>query len=179
VKGLAFTVAAYRLDRSNVSVTDPQDPTRSILVDAQRMKGVEAGLDGRITKRWTLTGGYAFQDGEITRSISATAQAGATMAQVPRHSLSLWNKYDLTPKVAAAVGVVHRGDLFVATDNLVTLPAATRVDGALFWNATAKWRAQVNVENVLNARYFASANSNNNILPGSPRALKVALTTRF
>lgn len=179
VKGLALTVAAYRLDRGNVAVTDPLDPTRSILVDAQRTTGVEAGIDGRVTRRWTLAGGYAFQDGTITRSISATVQAGARLAQVPRHSLSLWNKVDLTTKVSAGVGVIHRGALYVATDNLVTLPAYTRVDGALFWNATAKWRAQANVENLLNTRYFASAHSNHNILPGSPRALRLALTTRF
>ena len=35
------TAAVYRLDRGNVAVPDPADPTRSILVDAQRTKGVE------------------------------------------------------------------------------------------------------------------------------------------
>ncbi len=42
--GLAFTAALYRLDRSNVVVPDPVDPTRSILVDAQRTKGLELEL---------------------------------------------------------------------------------------------------------------------------------------
>jgi catecholate siderophore receptor len=176
---LALTLATYRLDRGNVAVADPVDPTRSILVDAQRTTGVEAGVDGRLAKRWTIAGGYAFQRGEITRSISATVQAGAILAQVPRHSLSLWNKYDLSQKVAAGVGVIYRGNIFAAADNLVTLPAYTRVDSALFWNATTNLRAQFNVENMFDTKYFASAHNNSNILPGSPRAIKIALTTRF
>lgn len=179
LRALAFSVAAYRLDRGNVAVADPADATRLILVDAQRTKGIEAGVDGRVARWWTIAGGYAFQQGEITRSISATAQAGSVLAQVPRHSLSLWNKYDLPARLGAGVGVIYRGRIFAATDNLVTLPAFTRVDGALFWSATAKLRAQLNIENVLNERYFASAHNNSNILPGSPRAFKVSMTARF
>ena len=179
LKSLAFAVAAYRLDRGNVAIADPLDPTRSILVDAQRTKGVEASVDGRVNERWTLAGGYAFQDGKITRSISATAQAGAVLAQVPRHSFSLWNKYEVTSRIAAGVGFVHRGDVFAASDNLVTLPAFTRVDAALFWTVTGRIRAQVNVENLSDTKYFASAHNNTNILPGSPRAIRVAMTTRF
>jgi catecholate siderophore receptor len=179
VRALALTVATYRLDRGNVAVADPADPTRSILVDAQRTTGVEAGVDGRVTKWWTMAGGYAFQQGEITRSISATVPAGSVLAQVPRHSVSLWNKYDLPANVGAGIGVIYRGEVFAAADNLVTLPAFTRVDSALFWNATAKVRAQVNVENVFNAGYFASAHNNSNILPGAPRAVKLSVSTRF
>ena len=32
---------------------------------------------------------------------------------------------------------------------------------------------------LLDARYYAFAHSNDNITPGSPRSLRVALTTRF
>jgi catecholate siderophore receptor len=178
-RSLALSVAAYRLDRGNVAVTDPGDVTRSILVDAQRTTGIEAAIDGRISKAWSMTGGSAFQHGEITRSISATALAGALLAQVPRHSFSLWNKYDVSARFGAGAGVVYRSGIFTSTDNLVTLPAFTRVDGALFWTATKNVRAQFNVENVFDANYYASANGNNNIQPGSPRAIRFAVTTTF
>ena len=178
-RSVALSIATYRLDRGNVAVADPADPTRSILVDAQRTTGIEAAVDGRLLKAWSVTGGYAFQRGDITRSISATALAGAVLAQLPRHSFSLWNKVDVSDRLGAGVGVIYRGDIFTSTDNLVTLPAFTRVDGALFWNATRNVRAQLNVENVFDAAYFASANGNNNILPGSPRAIRFAVTTTF
>jgi catecholate siderophore receptor len=61
----------------------------------------------------------------------------------------------------------------------VALPSFTRVDGALFVRLTKALAAQVNVENLFNERYFAFANGNNNITPGAPRGVRVALTTKF
>ena len=176
---LALTTAVYQLDRGNVAVPDPVDPTRSILVDAQRTRGLEIGLSGNVTRSWSLIGGYAFQDGEITQSISATAPAGAELAQLPQHSFSLWNKYDITPRWGVGLGVIHRSDMFASTDNLVTLPGYTRFDGGLFLNVTSNLRAQLNVENLFDEDYYLSAHSNTNITPGSPRALRLTLTTRF
>ena len=175
----SLTTALYRLDRGNVVVPDPNDPALSILVDAQRTEGFELGLNGHVTRAWSIAGGYAYQDGVITRSISATAQAGAVLAQLPRNSVSLWNKYDITPRVAAAVGLLYRGDAFAATDNTVVLPGWTRLDVAAYYSPLAKVRLQVNVENLLDREYHATAHSNNNITPGSPRAVRFALTTRF
>jgi catecholate siderophore receptor len=176
---LSFTAAVYRLDRGNVAVTDPTDPTRAILVDAQRTAGLELELNGNLTRAWTIVGGYAWQDGEITRSISSTAQAGAVLAQLPAHAFSLWNKYAFTDRLAGGVGVIHRGDAFTSTDNAVVLPAWTRVDAAVFYQLRPTLRLQVNVENLFDEAYFPNAHSNTNITPGSPRALRIALTTHF
>lgn len=176
---LALTAALYRLDRDNVAVADPNDSTRSILVDAQRTHGFELELNGNVTRAWSVAGGYAYQNGEITRSISAAAQAGAVLAQLPRHSVSFWNKYEITARVAAGLGVLFRGESFTSTDNLVTLPNWTRADAAVYYRLTTKLRAQINVENLLDTRYYVSAHSNTNITPGSPRAVRVALTARF
>jgi len=176
---LAVTSAVYRLSRENVAVPDPTDPARSILVDAQHTQGLEVGFNGSLTRSWIVAGGYAYQDGEITQSISSTALAGAVLAQLPKHSVSLWNKYDLTTRVGAALGIIYRGEVFTSTDNLVRLPGYTRVDAGVFVKLTARVRAQLNVENLSNRRYYAAAHNNVNITPGSPRSVRVALTTRF
>jgi catecholate siderophore receptor len=179
VPAFSFAAAVYRLDRGNVVVPDPNDPALSVLVDAQRTNGLELGLNGNVTSAWSIAGGYALQDGEITQSISPTAQAGASLAQLPKHSISLWNRYDFTPRFAGALGVLYRSDVFTSTDNLVILPSWTRVDAAVFYNLTATIRAQVNVENLFDEDYYMNAHSNTNITPGSPRGVRVALTTRF
>jgi catecholate siderophore receptor len=69
--------------------------------------------------------------------------------------------------------------VFAATDNTVTLPAFTRVDGAMFFVLNARLRAQANFENLLDEHYYLYANGNNNITPGSPRAVRLALITQF
>jgi catecholate siderophore receptor len=176
---LSVTAAVYRLNRTNVVVPDPNDASRSILVDGQRTNGFELGLTGRITRAWSAAGGYAYQDGQITSTLSASARAGAKLAQVPAHTFSLWNRYDVTERWGLGVGIIHNGDMFTSTDNTVLLPSFTRVDGALFVNLTRALAAQVNIENLLDEKYYAFANGNNNITPGSPRAFRVTLITRF
>ena len=177
--GLSFTSAVYRLDRTNVVVPDPTDASRSILVDGARTKGVEVGLSGRLSPVWTAIGGYAYQDGRITNTLSATAKDGAKLAGVPAHTFSLWNRWDVSRRWGAGFGIIHNADMFTSTDNTVMLPAFTRLDAALFVNLTRAVAAQVNMENMFDAGYYAFSHNNNNITPGSPRALRVALTTRF
>jgi catecholate siderophore receptor len=176
---LAFTAAAYQLSRTNVVVPNPNDANRFFLLNAQRTKGIELGIVGNPTRAWMMTGGYAYQNGAITRTISSTAREGAALAHVPPHSFSLWNRYDFTRRIGAGLGVIHTSDMFAATDNSVTLPSFTRLDGALFVRLTSTLRAQVNVENLGDVRYYAFANGNNNITPGAPRAVRLSLSTRF
>lgn len=176
---LALSLAAYRLDRHNVVIADPANPTRSLLVDGQRASGLELGINGRLTRRWSLAGGYAYQDGHLRSTQSATAVAGARLAQLPRHTLSLWQRYDLNPAWGFGAGTIYRDDIYASTDHAVTLPRFVRFDAAIFWRLNAKLRMQVNLENVFNREYYAAAHSNTNITPGSPRALRLSVTSRF
>src|SRR5262249_44895910 len=145
---------------------------------SQQTNGFEIGVAGDVTRAWQIAGGYAHQRASVT-SATASAALGAMVAQVPRHTLSLWNRYQVTPRVGAGVGVLCRSDSFAPTDDTVTLAGYVRADAALFVTLTSKLRVQANVENIFDKRYFINADSNTNISPGSPRALRVALMTRF
>lgn len=176
---LTASAAVYQLDRSNVAIADPLDVTKTILVDGQRSKGVELGISGKITGDWSIMGGYAYQDAKITKTQTATIKAGARLAQVPAHSVSLWNRYNFTPALGAGLGLVYRGAIFPSTDNTVVLPGFTRIDAALYYVINKNLNLQVNVENLLDKNYYASANSNNNITPGSPRGVRLGLNAKF
>jgi catecholate siderophore receptor len=176
---LAATAALYRMDHGNVVIRDANDPTISSLVDGEQTTGLEVELSGDLSRRWTVQGGYAYQYGEITQSQSATVLAGARLAQLPRHSFSLWNRYDATNRVGVGVGVISMSDRFATTDNTVLLPAFARLDGAVFVRVTPRVRMHINLENVLDTKYYAAAHGNNNIAPGSPRAVQISLATTF
>ena len=171
---LALSAAVYRLDRTNTTAPDPVTPSVIVQTGAQRTTGWELGIAGAPTPRWQVAGGYANQSARIVRRTTAAA-AGAQVALVPRNTLSLWNRVQVLKQVGAGIGVVHQDRMFAAIDNTVTLPSFTRIDGAMFVTITSALRAQLNVENLLDTRYFATAHSNNNIMPGSPRTLRVAL----
>jgi len=176
---LTLNAALYRLDRTNVVVPNPADPTRSILVDGQRTEGFELEVVGEITEAWRVMGGYTWADGEITRTQSATVAAGNSLAQLPEHSFTLWNRFDVNAKWGFGLGAIRRGESFAATDNTVTLPGYTRVDGAVYFALNQNVQFQLNAENLLDKEYFPNAHSNNNITPGSPRAAYLGVTLKF
>jgi catecholate siderophore receptor len=177
-QALSASAAIYKLDRSNVVVPGALAGT-SILVDGQTTKGVELELSGQLSSAWSVMGGYAYQDAELTASQSATARAGAKLAMVPKHTLSLWNRYDVNAQLGAGLGLVYRDSLYTSTSNTVALPSFTRIDGAVFYRLNAQYRLQLNVENLFDKKYWASAHNDNNITPGAPRSVKLSLFASF
>ncbi len=177
-RNLSLTSALYRLNRTNTRSTDPNDPTRIIQTGSQRTNGFEIGVSGSVTPKWNITGGYAYQDAFITSS-TTSAVAGRQVGQVPHNNFSVWNKYQFLPKLSAGLGIIRRSDMFAAVDNTVVLPGYTRADAAIFYTFNEHWKLQANLENILNKRYTLNADSNTNISPGSPRALRVSLVARF
>ena len=175
---LSLSLAAYQLDRTNTRSVDPSDATRIIQTGAQRSRGVELSASGNVTSAWEIAAAAARQSAVIVDA-TASSRAGATVPLVPAVSASLWNRVNVTPRIGIAAGVIHQTKIYAAIDNQVTLPAFTRVDGGLFFTLSPAFRAQLNVENVLDERYFSTAHSNSNISPGSPRAVTFSLSTRF
>jgi catecholate siderophore receptor len=175
---VSLTTSVYRLDRTNARSTDPNDPTRIVQTGSQRTNGYELGLVGRVSKGWQIAGGYAYQDAFVTSATTAAA-AGAQVAQVPHHTVSLWNQYQFHPRFGGGLGVIYRDDMFAAIDNTVILPGYTRADAAVYFTLSREVRLQANVENLFDKKYFVNADNNTNISPGFPRALRVGLTTTF
>lgn len=182
---LSLTAAVYKLERQNVAITDPNAPTQTILVDGQETKGLELGVTGKITSQWSMFGGYAYQDGEITKQSGTGTSAilkGAELAQTPEHTFSLWNRYDFNDIWGAAIGVISRSDMYAATPTAsqsTILPGYTRVDAAIYGKFTKSLRLQVNLENLTNKEYVLSAHNNNNIVSGSPLTGRATLIYNF
>ena len=174
----SLSAAVYQLDRSNTSAPDPLDPARTIQTGSQRTKGFELGATGTLTPLWQIAAGYANQDAYIS-SQTSQAPAGAKVPLVPRNTFSLWNRYQVHRRWGVGVGVIYQDDMFAAVDNTVTLPSFTRFDAGVFFTLSRELRAQVNVENVFDEDYFITSHSNNNISPGSPRAVRASMTAGF
>ncbi len=107
VVGRLATIVAMRLrgkhkpsytphvdDGDNVVIINA---AKIVLTGSQRTTGFELGLAGNVTDRWQIAGGYAYQDARITSATTA-APEGARVGQVPRNSISLWNKFQFLPR---------------------------------------------------------------------------------
>ena len=176
---LSLATAIFQLDRTNVIIPVPGDPSRTMLADGARTRGAELSLMGRVTPQWSVMGGYAYMDSELTATSAVTAQKGAAVPQVPRHTASMWNRYDFTPWLGLGLGVVYRSSMYATTDNAVLIPGFTRLDGAMFVRVTKMLRLQANIENLANVDYITSVNNDDNIMPGAPRIYRLTGVFNF
>jgi catecholate siderophore receptor len=175
------SAALYQLDRDNVIVlVDPNNPGAGTeLGGGQRSRGFEISVAGNPLPQLSMVGAYTYQDAEFTRAVSSSVPAGAEIPNAPRHSASLWGRYEITPDLGIALGAIWQGRRFAAQDNLVRLPGYARLDGAIYYRVNDNVDVQLNVENLLDTHYFVYAHSNTNISPGSPISARLAMNVRF
>lgn len=174
---LNINIAAYVLDRTNTRAPGAVAGTVE-LTGRQRSRGIELGLDGQIRPWWQLQAGMAVQSARITTTTSA-APAGRHVPLVPEFQASLWQRFQVAEPVGVGIGILHQSSSFAGISNAVTLPAYTRVDGALFVQVAKGVQAQLNVENIFNTAYFPTAHTDNNISTGTPRSARLTIRTSF
>jgi catecholate siderophore receptor len=168
-RGLFSSLALYRLERGNVAVADPDNVGQSLLIDAQRSQGLEWDIGGNLSKTVQLLAGYAYQDAELTETVSASALKGAQLPLVPEHSAFVWGRWDISQKFGLGMGLNGQSAVYTSTSNAVRLPGFARWDAALYYTQSENLKWQLNIENISDRQYFSSAHNDNNISIGTPR----------
>lgn len=173
---LAITAAAYELLRTNSAAPSALDPGVIVQTGKQRTRGVELTVSGSPARHWDVVGAAVAQSAKIV-SATAAAPAGRTVPLVPNRTFSLWNRFQVSPRLGLGLGVVTQSTMYAAIDNAVTLPGFSRLDAAAFVGPFQHVKLQLNVENALDRRYYATSHGNNNIMPGAPRTVRVSVST--
>ena len=101
---------------------------------------------------------------------------GNRPSNVPKDSASLWSTYALGHGFDFGLGVFAVGARYSANDNLVRLPGYVRTDALLRWRNGAHELA-LNVRNLGGIRWYETAHTTHQIMPGAPRT--VAVTWRW
>jgi catecholate siderophore receptor len=159
--GLSLRTAIFENAESSPTVAGPG---ALVVVDSETT-GYEFELTGTVTENWFLSTGYTYLNGEI---VNVGGPTGQRPRELPKNSFSVWNKFQLTDRFGLGLGLVYQDDSFAEVNNLVTLPAYTRVDAAAYYQLSEKTRLQVNIENLFDTEYFPHAHTNHNISVGSP-----------
>jgi catecholate siderophore receptor len=183
---LQYTAAIYQLNRTNVPLAIGGG--LFAISGSNVIKGFETALTGYVTQDWQTTFGYAYTDARIgsdTNSSTSlnppppTIVKGNVVQLVPFNQFSWWNKYQIDPTWSAALGIIYFSDSYASSDDTVRLPGFVRFDAALYARINENWRAQLNIENIFNTGYWATADGNNNISPGQGRTVRLKATSRF
>ena len=183
---LMFTAAVFDMEKTNAKTTDLTGAT--VNAGDQDVKGVEFGLSGDITPRWSVFGGLSFMNGEVKGS-GIASEVGAQLPYVPKASFNMWSTYRLPIGLTLGGGGNYSsGNYFnqTGTFNFVaggTVANPKYVQNAAavqaltkYWlfNAVASYPLnrhvllQVNATNLGNAKYADRA-YDRHFLPGPTR----------
>lgn len=155
---LSLTSALFQTEKTNSRVSDGLGGI--INAGAQRVRGLELGASGHLTHKWSIFGGYTYQNA-VTTEAGPTSPAlnGLPMVMVPKHNLSLWTSYQMLPQLKLGGGVTASSLSYasVSAASRKWTPGYTRVDLSAAWTINKSMDLQLNVNNVLDRKYYQSA----------------------
>ncbi|WP_082483786.1 TonB-dependent siderophore receptor [Methylobacterium sp. Leaf87] len=177
---LTVSAAAFNITRQNVSATDPNNATFSVITGAQRSEGVEFDIAGEILPGWKIIGGLGYLDAKIARD--TTFAVGNRLVGVPEFSASVWSTYQIPDGpwrgLGVGFGATHVGARFGDLNNSYKVGAYTRLDAALFYDYE-RYRFAINARNLTDARYIEQPFNQFNNQPGSPLTVLATITARM
>ena len=77
------------------------------------------------------------------------------------------------------LGGIYRSEQFTSYTNEVILPDFLRIDAAAYYEVNERVTVQLNIENLFDEDYYASAHGDNNIQPGDPFHARIGVRFGF
>jgi len=177
-KEFSLATAIFELQRNNSKVADPNNAGFYFLSGESRTRGLEFEAKGKISQRLNTNLSYTIQDARVVGQTS-TAQKNNKVALAPNHKFAWLNKFDFTPNIAFSLALIRQSSQFAGSDNSTKINGFKRFDFGFYYKFNKHYRAQLNVENILNEKYILTAHNNNNLMPGSIRAFKLSFNGEF
>lgn len=181
---LSSTIALYQLTKRNRGAQVPIDqaPYYDIVtVGEARSRGLEWDVSGQVTRRLSLIASYAYTDAVVTRD---PTYQGKALANVARHTASLWARYAIDSQWTAGAGVFAQGQRQGDVGNTFQLPGYARVDAMAayrFRMGSSKVALQFNLDNVFNRKYYTGSHQfvQDWIKLGTPRTARLTLRVDY
>lgn len=201
---LALTLAAFRTETKNARATDANGTVS--FIGEKRVQGIEFSFNGNITPEWNVFGGYTYMDSEVVDGgYTATTVSGVTLyapaattgkrfPNTPKHSLTTFTNYKITPAFTVGGGAIYMGKVYggyadtrtisngavVITKELARMvPSYWRFDGNASYSFSDAIQLQVNVQNVLNKRYYDKAYSSHYANQAAGRTAIATLNIKY
>jgi iron complex outermembrane receptor protein len=177
-KGTA-TAALYRITRKNISMKDPDDSNKTILVGQQSSQGIDLAVGITPTAAWEMQGNLSYVEAQYDQYFNGTTSlAGKALTGTPAVVANLWVSYALNPSLKASMGLRHVGERYADATNTISWPAYTTVDLGLSWKPAPNWTVSAQLRNATDEVYAASVGTARVYL-APPRTADVSVNVKF
>jgi catecholate siderophore receptor len=173
---LSLTGAVFRTEKVNARTRNANsDPF--VLAGRQRVDGVELGVSGNITNRWSALAAYSFMHSRIDASANA-AEEGMNLALTPENTFNLWTSFALPGEVMVGGGVQYMDAVFRNTTSTTVVPSYWLVNALASYAVNEKLTLRLNGQNLADVRYVDRVGGGHYI-PGPRRQVLLNLDVRF
>ncbi|HEU4479533.1 MAG TPA: TonB-dependent receptor, partial [Pyrinomonadaceae bacterium] len=119
-----------------------------------RARGIEIEAEVRLSRSWTVTGGYLLVDANVLEFPANTTLEGLRIPQVPKHQATFQARYANPSWVTLGIQGRAGGEQFDDDQNRFSLGRYFTVDAIASRRITSKFDIFVAAENLLNQRYL-------------------------
>ncbi|MHC2335244.1 TonB-dependent receptor [Bradyrhizobium sp. USDA 4454] len=132
---------------------------------AYRIRGIDLGVGGKITDKWSVFGGLVLMQSAVTKSLAPPANTilyssnvGLPLANVAHQSFSMLTKYQLTDMWELGGQAVYRskvyGGTLLAANQSTSIPSYWRFDAFAEAKIDKHWTMKLFVNNIFDKRYY-------------------------
>jgi catecholate siderophore receptor len=132
---------------------------------AYHVRGIDLGVGGKITDKWSIFGGLVLMQSEVTKSLAPSpntalysTNVGRPLANVAHESFSLLTKYQLTDVWELGGQAVYRSKIYggtlLAANQGTSIPGYWRFDTFAEAKINKNWKVKLFVNNIFDKRYY-------------------------
>jgi catecholate siderophore receptor len=132
---------------------------------AYRIRGIDLGVGGKITDKWSVFGGLVLMQSEVTKSLAPSPQpllyptnVGLPLANVAHQSFSMLTKYELNDIWELGGQAVYRSQIYggtlLAANQGTSIPGYWRFDAFAEAKVDKHWTVKLFVNNIFDKRYY-------------------------
>ncbi|WP_191600864.1 TonB-dependent siderophore receptor [Marinomonas algicola] len=169
---LQARISLYQIDDKNAwGVNSSRE---FIATGKRRMQGAEVEVIGQITKDFKVIAGYSYIDTDIIEESSYDV----LISYMPEHMFNLWGSYQVNETVNMGLGLNTLSK--IENDSGADASAYKVVNAMMSYQFTPELSAQLNIDNLLNERYYARVGDSGQFnIPGAERSAKATIRYQF
>lgn len=150
---LLVTAALFETTKDNARETVGGGAAATVQATGRyRIRGIELGIGGNITERWSVFGGVVVMDSKVLESANP-ANVGLKLANLAHTSFNLLSKYRITDEFTLGGQVTFKSDINGGTlaANQNVAPGRWRYDAFAEYAFTEKISGKLAIYNITNA----------------------------
>lgn len=178
---LNLAAALFRTEKTNARETDAGGVLS--LIGEQRVDGLELSVSGKITPKWSVFGGYTWQDAVIVDAGfvggAPSPNTGNAFPNTPQHAASFWTTYEISDRFSVGGGGSYMSMRYANPANTYSVPAYVRLDAMGSWRLTDRVDLRLNIQNLTDERYAERPYATHMYVVAAGRSALLSANFRF